>query len=403
NTSNSDNVLTDTTSTIPTPTIPIMISESLSTQQCNGTETETTSSIMALGSVSLTNSSFFGIASSGITASSFITSSTLTTISISTISTKYDSATNISDIIERISTTNAFTESSFVETRTSLSKSIGTSTLSISTTRKPSSKYVTTTIYQSDSYSYGVSYSIDSQSSVTSKSSTRRSSPYFSVLNPPNVTIPNSFELSTTKLYNTTRTSAINYSGQITTDNSQSGTLAISSSIGGALIVLVGAGAFIIARRRRRSRRTYFSNVLPILQTTTITNGITDLRRYCELCKHPFQFRSVYREDMPNALPLSVFLLGMLKRLAMVLKKFSRYWLAVFVWSILTPQIAYRIFFYLSGITLVEETEDMDEGFKIVLHNFLGTSIMLFCVGFVMSVIFFRDAIATHQTLDEVQ
>ncbi|EPZ34262.1 hypothetical protein O9G_001875 [Rozella allomycis CSF55] len=106
---------------------------------------------------------------------------------------------------------------------------------------------------------------------------------------------------------------------------------------------------------------------------------------------------------MPNALPLSVFLLGMLKRLAMVLKKFSRYWLAVFVWSILTPQIAYRIFFYLSGITLVEETEDMDEGFKIVLHNFLGTSIMLFCVGFVMSVIFFRDAIATHQTLDEVQ
>ncbi|XP_068697497.1 E3 ubiquitin-protein ligase MARCHF6-like isoform X2 [Montipora foliosa] len=67
-------------------------------------------------------------------------------------------------------------------------------------------------------------------------------------------------------------------------------------------------------------------------------------KEYCELCNHHFAFKPIYRPDMPNRLPISDFVSGLVKNILRALKYWLHYTLVALAWLGVVPITAYRIY-----------------------------------------------------------
>ncbi|KAI8338940.1 hypothetical protein BC941DRAFT_373111 [Chlamydoabsidia padenii] len=77
-------------------------------------------------------------------------------------------------------------------------------------------------------------------------------------------------------------------------------------------------------------------------------------KKYCELCEHPFTFTPIYRSDMPDRLPLGVFVKQCLRRLVQSLKFVLRALVVGVVWLVILPYstlCTWRFYFW-SGETI---------------------------------------------------
>ncbi|KAG8906763.1 hypothetical protein FRC01_007903, partial [Tulasnella sp. 417] len=72
-------------------------------------------------------------------------------------------------------------------------------------------------------------------------------------------------------------------------------------------------------------------------------------KQSCDLCKHPYAFTKVYKEDMPNIIPPYVFLKRLVKQFATTVIMGARAWLVISVWVVMVPWITvwvWRIYFW---------------------------------------------------------
>lgn len=74
-------------------------------------------------------------------------------------------------------------------------------------------------------------------------------------------------------------------------------------------------------------------------------------KRYCELCKFPFSFSPIYKEQMPRRLPILLVIFGILKYLWRMGKRFLRVLIACIIWIILVPYLSagWPLRYYLLG------------------------------------------------------
>ncbi|KAL9559630.1 hypothetical protein MBANPS3_000336 [Mucor bainieri] len=73
------------------------------------------------------------------------------------------------------------------------------------------------------------------------------------------------------------------------------------------------------------------------------------VHRYCEVCEYPFVFTPIYRDDMPERLPLRVLLRQSLSRLTKAFITLIRSALVIIVWLILLPTLTlwtWRFYFW---------------------------------------------------------
>jgi hypothetical protein len=75
-------------------------------------------------------------------------------------------------------------------------------------------------------------------------------------------------------------------------------------------------------------------------------------KKYCELCKHPFTFSSVYAEAMPRRLPTTVLLAGLARKLWRGVQFASTMMFASVIWFLVVPVVTARIFTYYFGWSL---------------------------------------------------
>ncbi|GAA5799389.1 hypothetical protein HPULCUR_004804 [Helicostylum pulchrum] len=78
-------------------------------------------------------------------------------------------------------------------------------------------------------------------------------------------------------------------------------------------------------------------------------------KKYCELCEYPFTFSPIYRDDMPEKVPLFVLFSQLLRRLASLIKTVVRGLTVVIVWLIILPNFTlwtWRFYFW-SGETII--------------------------------------------------
>ncbi|KAG0742313.1 hypothetical protein G6F61_004976 [Rhizopus arrhizus] len=72
-------------------------------------------------------------------------------------------------------------------------------------------------------------------------------------------------------------------------------------------------------------------------------------KKYCELCDHPFKFSPIYREDMPERVPMLVFCSQLIHRSMSFLKTLLRALTVVFVWLVILPSFTlwtWRFYFW---------------------------------------------------------
>ncbi|ORZ19049.1 hypothetical protein BCR42DRAFT_450178 [Absidia repens] len=74
-------------------------------------------------------------------------------------------------------------------------------------------------------------------------------------------------------------------------------------------------------------------------------------KKYCELCEHPYSFSSVYRGDMPDTIPVSLFLLQLGKKLAKLIYVVLRACLVACAWLFILPYFTITVwrFYFWSG------------------------------------------------------
>lgn len=75
-------------------------------------------------------------------------------------------------------------------------------------------------------------------------------------------------------------------------------------------------------------------------------------KQSCDLCKHPYAFTKVYKEDMPNIIPPHVFLKRLVKQFVNTMVMGARAWLVICVWVVLVPWITvwvWRIYFWVGN------------------------------------------------------
>ncbi|KAI9486480.1 MAG: hypothetical protein EXX96DRAFT_549211 [Benjaminiella poitrasii] len=75
-------------------------------------------------------------------------------------------------------------------------------------------------------------------------------------------------------------------------------------------------------------------------------------KKYCELCGHPFTFTPVYRQDMPEVLPVRLFLKQLQKKTIFVVVKTLRAILVSCIWLVLLPYFTiwvWRLYFFLGS------------------------------------------------------
>ena len=68
------------------------------------------------------------------------------------------------------------------------------------------------------------------------------------------------------------------------------------------------------------------------------------MHRTCEICNFPFQFSTVYSVETPDALPFSLLLGALIKRLKKRLWKYSRISLFLGTWLVLAPLGTYWLY-----------------------------------------------------------
>jgi E3 ubiquitin-protein ligase MARCH6 len=74
-------------------------------------------------------------------------------------------------------------------------------------------------------------------------------------------------------------------------------------------------------------------------------------KKHCELCKTPFRFTKLYSPNMPQSLPMHVFLRHFAIHTAKNLATYLRFCLVVMVWLVVLPWITrqlWRLLFWLS-------------------------------------------------------
>ncbi|KAI8582153.1 hypothetical protein K450DRAFT_229270 [Umbelopsis ramanniana AG] len=72
-------------------------------------------------------------------------------------------------------------------------------------------------------------------------------------------------------------------------------------------------------------------------------------KKYCELCHHPFTFTPIYREDMPERIPIQLFITQFIRRSFFVILTILRAILVGFVWLVAVPYAAlwtWRFYFW---------------------------------------------------------
>ncbi|KAI7900493.1 uncharacterized protein BX663DRAFT_488410 [Cokeromyces recurvatus] len=72
-------------------------------------------------------------------------------------------------------------------------------------------------------------------------------------------------------------------------------------------------------------------------------------KKYCELCEHPFTFSPIYRDDMPEKVPLHVLFSQLVNRLTALLKTCLRGLTVITVWLIMLPNFTlwtWRFYFW---------------------------------------------------------
>lgn len=78
-------------------------------------------------------------------------------------------------------------------------------------------------------------------------------------------------------------------------------------------------------------------------------------KRYCELCEYPFVFTPIYRDDMPERIPLGVLVRQCTHRLASLFKTLLRAFVVALVWLVALPYLTlwtWRFYFW-SGESIV--------------------------------------------------
>ncbi|KAG2174813.1 hypothetical protein INT43_005875, partial [Umbelopsis isabellina] len=77
--------------------------------------------------------------------------------------------------------------------------------------------------------------------------------------------------------------------------------------------------------------------------------------RYCELCHHPFTFTPIYREDMPERIPIRLFVTQFILRTLYVLLTIMRTIFVAIIWLVVVPYTALWIwrFYFWSGENIV--------------------------------------------------
>lgn len=101
-------------------------------------------------------------------------------------------------------------------------------------------------------------------------------------------------------------------------------------------------------------------------------------KKYCELCEHPFKFTPIYRDDMPESVPILVFFSQLIRRLASFLKNLFRGLTVIFVWLIILPNFTlwtWRFYFWSGehiGFNTLNTTKEEEIGGQSPLKNFLS-------------------------------
>ncbi|KAL9545879.1 hypothetical protein MBANPS3_006933 [Mucor bainieri] len=89
------------------------------------------------------------------------------------------------------------------------------------------------------------------------------------------------------------------------------------------------------------------------MYATSLIEWLTHSRKkYCELCEHPFTFTPVYRQDMPEVLPPTLFIQQLRKKLAFAITTTLRAILVSSIWLILLPYFTiwiWRLYFFLGA------------------------------------------------------
>lgn len=134
-------------------------------------------------------------------------------------------------------------------------------------------------------------------------------------------------------------------------------------------------------------------------------------KRVCELCKHPFTFSPVYTQNMPERLPLTIFLKGIVKKILQAILKAIRIFLVLALWSFIPSSagILFKVYLHwnwISGMVLEEEIVSTGK-VNIVLLRFLefldGIVITLGVVVLGLGAFLFRDYVQTRNTMRQVQ
>ncbi|CAO3639531.1 unnamed protein product [Cunninghamella blakesleeana] len=77
-------------------------------------------------------------------------------------------------------------------------------------------------------------------------------------------------------------------------------------------------------------------------------------KKYCELCEHPYKFSPVYRTDMPDTIPISLFIIQFGKKIINLIYVILRACLVTCVWLFILPYFTVSVwrFYFWSGKVL---------------------------------------------------
>ncbi|KAG8904942.1 hypothetical protein FRB99_000996 [Tulasnella sp. 403] len=80
------------------------------------------------------------------------------------------------------------------------------------------------------------------------------------------------------------------------------------------------------------------SGTIRYIHQACLTTWLKHSKKHsCDVCKHPYTFTKVYREDMPPIIPPHVFLKRLVKQLLSTFVAAIRAWLVVFIWLVSIP------------------------------------------------------------------
>ncbi|KAI8331189.1 hypothetical protein BC941DRAFT_439221 [Chlamydoabsidia padenii] len=84
-------------------------------------------------------------------------------------------------------------------------------------------------------------------------------------------------------------------------------------------------------------------------------------KKHCELCEHPYSFTPVYRVDMPESIPLRLFLLQLAKKLTKLIYLVLRACLVACAWLFILPYFTINVwrFYFWSGQLLSDQIQQL--------------------------------------------